>query len=97
MLKNEADRWSLGAGVYHPGARPLKVVKDDKGDLWICDKNVDPRETWLPRVAGGAERSLSQETTEPESPFHLPREPKAARSFSPSIVFLGNGLSRAKR
>ena len=31
MLKNEADRWSLGAGEHHPGAAPPKVVEEKKG------------------------------------------------------------------
>ena len=31
----------LGSGTYHPGARPMEVLKDDKGDLWLCDKGVD--------------------------------------------------------
>ncbi len=25
----------------HRGARPMQVVKDDKGDTWLCDKGVD--------------------------------------------------------
>ncbi len=34
---------SLGSGIYHPSARPMQVVKDYKGDWWLCDKGVDPR------------------------------------------------------
>lgn len=33
----------LGSGIYHPGARPLEVVKDNNGELWLCDKGVDRR------------------------------------------------------
>jgi hypothetical protein len=32
---------SLGSGVYHPGARPMEFVKDEKGEPWLCDKGVD--------------------------------------------------------
>ena len=42
MIDPESSRGILGNGVYHPGARPLKVVKDPEGGLWICDKDVDP-------------------------------------------------------
>jgi hypothetical protein len=31
----------LGSGIYLPGARPMEVLKDDKGELWLCDKGVD--------------------------------------------------------
>jgi|GEM_PF-590684 len=34
-------RGKLGSGVYHPGARPMKVIKDADGELWLCDKDVD--------------------------------------------------------
>ena len=26
----------------HQSARPMKVVKDQDGELWLCDKGVDP-------------------------------------------------------
>ena len=26
---------------HHP-ARPMEIVKDREGDLWLCDKGVDP-------------------------------------------------------
>lgn len=26
----------------HHAARPLKFVKDDEGNGWLCDQNVDP-------------------------------------------------------
>ena len=25
----------------HQAARPMEVVKDEDGDLWLCDKGVD--------------------------------------------------------
>ena len=31
----------LGSGVFHPSARPMEVVKDDKGEWWLCDSGVD--------------------------------------------------------
>ncbi|HHE46565.1 MAG TPA: hypothetical protein ENL08_02535 [Bacteroidetes bacterium] len=32
----------LGGGVYHPGARPMKVYVDDDGIMYLCDKEIDP-------------------------------------------------------
>lgn len=26
----------------HRPARPMTIVKDERGDRWICDKGVDP-------------------------------------------------------
>ena len=26
----------------HRAARPMKVIRDDKGEYWICDADVDP-------------------------------------------------------
>ena len=31
----------FGKGVYHPGARPYKIVVDAHGELWLCDLSVD--------------------------------------------------------
>ena len=31
----------LGTGIYHPAARPMEVVKDNKGKWWLCDKGAD--------------------------------------------------------
>jgi hypothetical protein len=28
--------------VPHTPARPMKVIIDDKGTPWLCDKGVDP-------------------------------------------------------
>ena len=28
----------------HKAARPMEVVKDEDGNLWLCDKGVAPRE-----------------------------------------------------
>ena len=42
MSAGDDIQGKLGSGVYHPGARPMKVVKDAKGELWLCDKDVDP-------------------------------------------------------
>jgi hypothetical protein len=39
--KAEEKRAKLGSGIYHPGARPMQVVKDEKGRWWLCDKGVD--------------------------------------------------------
>jgi hypothetical protein len=37
--KNE-EKPVIGDGIFHPGARPLQVFKDDQGCLWLCDKGV---------------------------------------------------------
>ena len=31
----------FGKGVYHPGARPFKIVVDASGQPWLCDRKVD--------------------------------------------------------
>ena len=31
----------LGSGVRHRSARPMEVVRDKKGEWWICDKGVN--------------------------------------------------------
>lgn len=28
----------------HQAARPMKVVMDNKGDRWLCDGNVNPKQ-----------------------------------------------------
>lgn len=38
--KNDAKKPLLGNGIYHPGARPMKVVIDNRGNWWLCDKNT---------------------------------------------------------
>jgi len=27
----------------HKPARPMEIVKDKKGDCWLCDKGIDPK------------------------------------------------------
>ncbi len=39
--KNEKPQ--IGKGIYHPGARPMQVLLDDNGCLWLCDKGIDPK------------------------------------------------------
>ena len=38
--KNDGKKPLLGNGIYHPGARPMQVIIDKKGNWWLCDKNV---------------------------------------------------------
>ena len=40
VKKKKEDK--LGHGVYHPGARPMKVYVDDHGVMYLCDKDIDP-------------------------------------------------------
>jgi hypothetical protein len=42
MQEEETKKPALGSGIYHPGARPMKVFRDVEGCLWLCDKGVDP-------------------------------------------------------
>lgn len=42
MKADENKAPILGQGIYHPGARPMRVLTDKEGCLWLCDKNVDP-------------------------------------------------------
>lgn len=40
--KAKEEEVKLGEGIYHPGARPMKVYVDDDGVLYLCDKDIDP-------------------------------------------------------
>jgi hypothetical protein len=31
-------------GVFHPGGRPLRIVVDADGEVWLCEKDVDETE-----------------------------------------------------
>ncbi len=42
MAEEGQTMQKLGKGVYHPGARPMKVFVDDGGCWWLCDKGIDP-------------------------------------------------------
>ena len=42
MAEQKKEKPVLGHGVYHPGARPMKVFVDDDGVMYLCDKNIDP-------------------------------------------------------
>jgi len=42
MEARSPEKPVYGRGVLHPGARPLQVVKDKEGCLWLCDKGVNP-------------------------------------------------------
>jgi hypothetical protein len=42
MKAEESKKPILGQGILHPGARPMKVFRDEEGCLWLCDKGVDP-------------------------------------------------------
>jgi streptogramin lyase len=38
--KNDGKKPLLGNGVYHPGARPMQVIIDKRGNWWLCDKGL---------------------------------------------------------
>jgi hypothetical protein len=42
MEPRKRSKKAIGHGVYHPGARPMKVFRDDDGCMWLCDKDIDP-------------------------------------------------------
>lgn len=41
-MENEKEKKTVGEGVYHPSARPMKVYVDDNGIMYLCDKDIDP-------------------------------------------------------
>jgi hypothetical protein len=42
MALRKKPKNTIGHGVYHPGARPMKVFLDDNRCTWLCDKDTDP-------------------------------------------------------
>jgi len=42
METENKEKTELGHGIYHPGARPMKVFVDDDGIMYLCDKDSDP-------------------------------------------------------
>lgn len=42
MAENEKDMPTIGNGVVHESARPMKVYVDDNGVMYLCDKDIDP-------------------------------------------------------
>jgi hypothetical protein len=41
MTEQNQEKPILGHGVFHPGARPMKVYVDGKGVMYLCDKDID--------------------------------------------------------
>ncbi len=41
MESQNNENLKLGQGVLHPGARPMQVLRDKEGCMWLCDKGVD--------------------------------------------------------
>ena len=42
MKEPQEEEVRIGNGVYHPGARPMKVYVDENGVIYLCDKDIDP-------------------------------------------------------
>ena len=42
MTEEKQEKPRLGHGIYHPSARPMKVLVDDDGVMYLCDKDIDP-------------------------------------------------------
>jgi len=40
-MEAKQEEAKMGAGIYNPGARPMKVYVDDDGVMYLCDKDVD--------------------------------------------------------
>jgi len=45
MEKQKEEEQKLGSGIFHPGARPMKVFVDDDGIMYLCDKDIDPNKS----------------------------------------------------
>ncbi|MFC2171415.1 hypothetical protein ACFLU6_02140 [Acidobacteriota bacterium] len=40
-MEKEKERKEQIHFTPHKPARPMKVIKDDEGELWLCDDDVD--------------------------------------------------------
>jgi hypothetical protein len=38
----KAQNQKLGNGIQYNGARGMKTFKDANGNVWLCDRGVDP-------------------------------------------------------
>ena len=47
MAAKEQEKPIHGRGVFHPGGRPMQVFKDEYGELWLCDKGINPKLGYL--------------------------------------------------
>ncbi|MBN2225802.1 MAG: hypothetical protein JW763_00405 [candidate division Zixibacteria bacterium] len=46
MEAKKTEKPLVGSGIYHPSARPMQVLRDDDGCLWLCDKDIDPNKAF---------------------------------------------------
>jgi len=46
MQTEESKKPVLGSGILHNGARPMEVLLDKDGCMWLCDKGVDPAKSF---------------------------------------------------
>ncbi len=42
MAEKKDEMATIGEGIVHEGARPMKVYVDDDGIMYLCDKDIDP-------------------------------------------------------
>ena len=45
MSDQNREMPSVGEGVLHESARPMKIYVDDNGVMYLCDKDIDPNKS----------------------------------------------------
>lgn len=43
MTEKDKTIHIVGDGILKPGVRPMKVIVDENGEYWICDKDFDAK------------------------------------------------------
>jgi hypothetical protein len=41
-METNQEKQILGQGIFHQSARPMQILVDKDGCIWVCDKPVDP-------------------------------------------------------
>ncbi len=41
-MSEQNQKKTIGEGIVHPSARPMKVYVDENGVMYLCDKDIDP-------------------------------------------------------
>ncbi len=42
MAEEKKEQPTIGEGIVHESARPMKVYVSDDGCMYLCDKDIDP-------------------------------------------------------
>jgi len=48
----------LGHGLVHRGGRHMKMVKDNGGNWWLCDKTADPKKDLFTQGCWGCDEVI---------------------------------------